>query len=368
MNEDTVYPDGVIDKAAFDEMLSIETHPLLSPDKRIIETSVQDFKIDIAIFEYRLKKMIKDLPEEEQRQILAKKSLWQSLNGKINFLRRKAFGLHNSPYAIAGSLLEPKKAAIIELFGRFHSSEEVHKAILEWGYKVSRQVVEDFRKRHLSEIQVLQDDYKKNYSDNRLSYKKSRLEELLWLYNHRKQIYEDTNSKSDYELLLKTLEQVRREVEPNELRVSIDGQLTINHQVNNHIKKEMLKDMSVNDIIVARVAARMGKSPAFLINSLHNSFYAKFAGFEPADKSLEEDRVVYPSNIVYNWDEIAIKNKELNIKQQELETPPQISEPQKQTNLSLKELLIQKIQDRKQNVNEATDQVNEITKKRKPKK
>ena len=65
-------------------------------------------------------------------------------------------------------------------------------------------------KENITKIKELQENFKKDYSDIRLGYKGSRLEELQYIYNNRKSIYSKSNSREDEKELMTLIESIKK--------------------------------------------------------------------------------------------------------------------------------------------------------------
>jgi AraC-like DNA-binding protein len=207
---------------------------------------------------------------------------------------------------------------ILDLFGKFYSGTEVHKIITtEWKYRtVKYDWVLKFQRENVEMIEQLRDEYQKNVSNVRLVHKRSRLDELSGLYQSRKAKYEQSESREDYKLLLITIEQIRKEIEGQ--RLTIDGHIQVEHEhrIQEHVNTEILKHLNINDLIVSRLCARLKMSPKYLLYRLHQSYYKKFTGFLP--KQTETESVpIYPSSIVYDFDNIHDKMEALELKDAE---------------------------------------------------
>jgi hypothetical protein len=226
---------------------------------------------------------------------------------------------------------------------------------------VNYTTVENFRKRHLDRIKEKQEEYKRDYSDVRLGHKRSRLDELQYLYNHRKQKYEESENKDDYKLLLQTIEQIRKEVEGD--KFTIDGHLTmdVEHTVNLHIQNEVLKNIVINDIIVGRLSARIGVDSRVLINKLHNSYYAKFTGFDTSQADSLDEVPIYPSKFVYNFDDLERHSLELKNKEEDFKRSLPVLEPAQKAHMTdVKSILLEKIRNKKAQINESQQRVDDI--------
>lgn len=355
----SVLPQGVVDGDAYAEYLKIKNSDVMKNCE--VETSDPNTTINLKATTYIMDKKMAHLPEDEQDKLRAQATVLRKLNGKMTSLKRKAFNIkQNGPYSMQESILDGKASELLEYFGRFYSAAEVHQIVTtEWGLDVNFSTIDNFRKRNIDRIKEKQEAYKRDYSDIRLGHKRSRLDELQYLYTHRKAKYESTSSKEDYKLLLQTIEQIRKEVEGDKL--TIDGHLSmdVEHTVNIHIQQEVLKTVVINDIIIGRLAARVGVDSRMLINKLHNSYYSKFTGFQRPDNNLLEDQPIYPSKFVYNFDDLDKQSKQLEEKEKQFEQSlPKLTEGEKEHASDIKQVLIEKIRQKQEQINESKNRLN----------
>jgi hypothetical protein len=201
------------------------------------------------------------------------------------------------------SIFEPVKEQMIELFGRMFTDKEVLEICLtQWKLNVKLNAVNDFRRKHITEINKRIEEHKRTYSDIRLGHKRSRLEELVWLYGKRKRIYEISNKGEDHRLLLSTLDQIKKEAEGDVLR--IDGNLNIGLDVtiSDHINKDLNKTIPIKEIVMARVAAKTNVDPIKLMSYIDQSLYRQVLDVQDAEF---EEMPQYPSLQNYDFDKIS---------------------------------------------------------------
>lgn len=294
------YPVGVIDTVAFDTMVRMKAECQNSPI-RFFETSLDTTVDNNSAWNHIRNKYQGEIPDDELEAMLSQWKEHRSNIGKVQHFTHLAYKTKRTKAII----LDHKYAEILELFGRYLSLTEVHKIVCQdWGMSINAGSLEKFRIEHIAEIQAKQEEYVKTYSNVRLGHKRSRLDELTYLYRDRKSIYELTQKGDDYKLLLQTIEQIRREIEGDKL--TIDGQFSIQVEqtLSYHIQNEILQELNIKQLIVSKVAVRMNKNPLKLMTYLENSTYAKFAGFKKPEVGLMEDKIIYPSQSIYNFNDI----------------------------------------------------------------
>ena len=278
-------------------------------NKKKIYITSDDQEINLASFPHIIKKKIEHLPKQERKEVMELKQVYFDINNKLTAVKRKAFGQRqggNVKEKSKTSLVYNRKEELIEYFGRMFTVNEVLKiANKEWGLPIGKKLLNSFRLEHSEEIEKRIERHKITYSDIRLGVKRSRIEELALLYERQKDKYLQTNAREDYKLLLATIKEIRTEAEGN--RFTIEGKVDVNYEqnINVHLQQEVFQTMNLKEIILGRVAAKMGINPIKLIFSLQNSFYAQFSNvlgdFDPAEG---EGEIVYPSQMNYDFERI----------------------------------------------------------------
>lgn len=297
--------DGVVDFESYRAWRKTLLHPIVG-EKRVIDTS--DGKtIDLGLLQFDLVKRIKHLPEKERNKIMAMKKVYSTIMGRSNVYKKRAFKIspHNGFKGTMTSILDSRKDELIELFGRLFSSKEVLEIInKEWRMKTSLDTVLFFKRNHAQEIAIKIDEFKRSFGDIRLYHKTSRLEELVWLYLQLKQKFQNSKSKEDYNLMLKTLEQIRKESEGEQLHINGSVEVKIEHSLQHQVQQELRKTLPLREIILGRIAAKSGLSPAIFVKSLNDSHYSKFTRFLDGEASDADFDNVFPSTLTYDFDKI----------------------------------------------------------------
>lgn len=309
------YPDWVEDKEAYRKYLSykkvLDDH---NEDIRTYQTSDPDIILNMYAPKYTIEKKIKSLPTREQEKILDWKKKILKVHGKANGLKGVAKGnLKNIKRTSKIHELDALSREAIVLMGRYYSLSELKEYFLsKHKLRVTDKLLRDFREKHKDAIDELRIKFTQDDgSSERLFHKKGRLEMMRDMVRIMYRKFLDTESPSAYDRVLKTLEQFRKEAEnPNLLRVEGSIKHIVEHQLNLHVQQEIFGKMSITDIIIGRVAAQQKVKASYIIERLHNSFYSKHSGFRQSDIGAENENVIYPSSIVYNWQMINDKHTE----------------------------------------------------------
>lgn len=351
-SEEYVYPRGVINTDDYNKYLNYkekwQNHIQRYFKKKNIE-------LDLASPQDKIEKLISnlELSKEEKEKII-------NINSEINFLiktavlyKKRAFGDNRVLLTKEGFIADELSGAtpiIIDLAGRFYKAEEIHRVLCE-DLEVTSITISQIKKvikDNLSKIKSLQEKYQKDYSDVRLAYKRSRLEELQYMYNNRKSVYNKSFNREDEKALMTLLDAVKKEIQ-GDLVVNANVNLQIEEKSNQFIEQEMLKNLNISMFVLARICGRMNVNPNLILSRLAHSRYAQFSGYSPEGLSstADTDVIDYASNIVYNWDSIKQRNEEYIEENKKLAQLPQIDKSAS----SLKEKLMKRLEDAKKPLN-----------------
>lgn len=335
----------VINKQYYDEYIH-KKQELLDDESRFYYAKTDDVKFDFwQPYSYTCFLIRKSNIEDYEVKIIEEKAKeYQGKRNRLSKLKFLAYKSGNNDESTYKGILNPYTAQLLGLFGKFNSVPEVHKIITtQWGLPCSFETVEKFRNNNYELILTEQDKYVKDWSNLKLVYKKSRLDEYSGLYENRKIKYDETQNREDYKLLLQTLEAIRKEVEGE--RLTLDGNLEVNVQqtINLHIQQDVLKNLNILQFIIARVAVRLGLDSAFLMQRLQKSYYSKFTGFEKPDNNRNTDEIYYPSRELYDFDRIEIENAKIVEEEQQVVLPlPEVKEEIIEVKNNLLEVLLRK--------------------------
>lgn len=309
MDKTEVAETMIKDKEAYHEWMRLKHAKILNEGRFL--TASDGIVYNMGNLPHVFRRQIEHLPEKEQKKFLILKDVYQKTLTKANGMKMKAFAYQvgrsrvreaDQEEKFTQNVLYPRKAELIELFGRMFSVKEVHKIVVEeWKLPVSLRAVYVFRTRYIDDITQRIDKFKAEFSDIRLGVKRGRLEELVYLYLSMKEKYEQTQTTFIHKSLLANLEQIRKEVEGDSLRVVGNLELKIEADINQHLKQEVFKSVNINQIIIGRVASRIGVSSAKLIQTLTESFYSSISGIvRPVDEEFLEN-MEYPSAVPYDF-------------------------------------------------------------------
>lgn len=343
-------PEEIVDKKAYIKFKSLSKKSIVNEDREFEASDGSE--INLAWLPHHLKRKISHLPETEQSDILQKKKEYFDVKNNMTVLKRKAYGLKQGTNT--SSLLESRKEAIIELFGKLYSPEDIIKIMNEdWGFEFkSLPMLSKFRKKYKEEINEKIEKFKSEYSDIRLGVKRGRLEELTWMYKSQKDKYKDRQGNESYKLLLQTIESIRKEAEGE--RLTIDGKVDVKYEqgLQEHLNKEIFRTLNIKEIIIGRVAARMGISPTKLIYSLNKSYYSRYSNvLGDYDPEVENEDIVYPSERGYDFERIKKNQRDIRNEFEEAEVIEEDEQQEVDNPEDIKNNLLERIKAKKKKTN-----------------
>ena len=334
------FPEEVVDKKEYVKYIAFSRNPIIK--NHWYETSDGE-NINLRTTPQWIRKYIAHLSPKEQEDVMAKKQEWQRINMKMRAAEAAAFGRRY------GRVGRPKNDSletdIVELLGRMFTIPEVVKIMGEDNEViVTEEQVKQVMKRRLGEIERKREEYRNKVADVRLYNKRPRLEELAWMYGKMKMRYVAYEGIDAYNAMLRTLEQVRKEAEGDQININGSLDVNINVEIQAHIQKEILKTINLKEIILGRIAARMGYDTKKLIASLHNSYYSKFV--QISGEFSPNAEMEYPSLVNYDYNEIERRNANVDdVVDIEAE---EVKDDEKEKANAVREMLLAKIRKQRQ--------------------
>lgn len=209
------------------------------------------------------------------------------------------------------TVLQLRSSEIMDYFGRYYSLQEIRKIIqTEWNFSIATAELQEFFLKYKDKIEKMRTEYVLAGKETRLATDAGRMEVLTKIAWEMEGKFEKTKSIEVSKELRAVIEQIRKEVKGEEIRLTIDGKIDINATIQaNQTVHEALQKLPINMIVIGLTAAKQGINPAQLMGSLANSYYAKFNGF---NKLGDKGELQLPGQYIksYNWEEIRMKNEE----------------------------------------------------------
>ena len=343
-------PPEIVDPVSWKKYLILKESNTL---KRIHVLASDGTEINLMWFPKKLRDTIKHLSIAEQEEILQMYNSRKSTQFAANRLLAVARGSYD--------LARKKKRAerdefeklnvsdvslvddIKELLGKMFTPKEVVRILAE-----SRQIevqldyVQEVLKRHINDIEKLRNDFRNRVQDVRLYSKRPRLEELSWMYTQMKMRYKALRSVDAYNAMLRTLEQIRKEAEGDQIFVNGAIDVNVEAEIKLHIQQTIYKSINLKEIILGRVAARMNWDLPKLVAGLHNSYYARFIpGNDEYDPNAEME---YPSSMNYDFNFIQHEHEKSGIDEVEDVKAEPITDEERASSEAIKQLFLERIE------------------------
>lgn len=214
------------------------------------------------------------------------------------------------------NVLNFRKGDILELFGSYRSIDQVYETIkTDWGFSLTRGKLQDFYYENLPDIQERRVRFQSQEKDFYLSTGTGRIESLSYLFTEVMKLFDQTKQIKYSSEIRGIIEQVRKEVKGDEIRLTIDGKIDITATVQaNRTIQDFNQRLPINLFIVSLVAAKKGINPMSLMAQLGNSFYSNYNGFNKMAEEGEEMKL--PSHFInsYDWNEIENMHKDKETK------------------------------------------------------
>lgn len=266
------------------------------------------------------------LPEDEKQEFIELEKKARSATGKINGWRNKF--LPPVREVDRRSLFDEYSSQILEMLGRGWTAQEVHAELLKQGVDIPYRTIFDYHTKNRAQVAELRNKFNEGINDVSLSNKRSRLERLNYLYHEVNQDFEKCNTPLLRGNLSRELrgiiEQARKEVEGENLKLTVEGNIDVNATLGAAIESNKLfYGLTIQQMVISRVAARLHLPSQYLIDRLAHSFYAKHNGYR-TNEDLRT-KPLYPTSVPYDIlsEEMVKKNAQWEEKQKTLE----ISEP-----------------------------------------
>lgn len=360
-SEQYIYPKGVINIEDYNNYL-VFSDKWKNHIQRFYKTKDKK-EIDLAQSPDKVQEIIKPLklPKNEVELITKINNEIYFLVQKATLFKKRAFGsnvVNLTEQGFVPDELSGCSPMIIELAGRFYKAEEIHQVLCE-DMEITSVTISQIKnviKENITKIKELQENFKKDYSDVRLGYKRSRLEELQYIYNNRKSIYAKSQNREDEKQLISIMENIKREIQ-GDLVINGTLNLQIEEKANDYIQREMLKSMNISMFILARIAGKMNINPLMILSRLAHSRYAQFTGFseDGLSPTAISDEISYASSITYNWGKIESQNAIILEENEKMAELPKLTSGKRV--LSLKEKLLETLQKAKEPLNKGKENI-----------
>lgn len=342
-------PPEITDPVAWKKYLVMKESATL---KRIHVLASDGTEINLMWFPRTLRENTKHLSTSEREEILEMYAARRKVQLTANRLlavargsfelarkrRREERGEFDALNCSDVTLVEDIK----ELLGKMFTPKEVVRILAESReIQVELEYVQDVLKRFINDIEKRREEFRNRVQDVRLYSKRPRLEELSWMYTQMKTRYKALRSNDAYNSMLRTLEQIRKEAEGDQIFVNGAIDVNVETEIRLHIQQTIYKSVNLKEIILGRVAARMNWDLAKLVAGLHNSYYARF--MPTNDEYDPQAEMEYPSSMNYDFNRIQHEHAVSGVDEVEDVKAEPLSEQERTSSEAIKQLFLQRI-------------------------
>jgi hypothetical protein len=203
------------------------------------------------------------------------------------------------------SILSLRGPELIELFGKFFTINEIQQIVLDkWGFSIEQPYLKKFYVDNKDKIDKKRAAYILEGKELRLATDTGRLQLLSNMAFELERKFEKSKELNVSKELRAIVEQIRKEVKGEEIRLTVDGRIDIQATIQaNQTLDEALKKLPINMIVIGMVAAKQGINPASVMALLGSSYYSRYNGFS---KLHDHNAVELPGKYIktFDWDNI----------------------------------------------------------------
>lgn len=207
---------------------------------------------------------------------------------------------------------------IVKLFGEMNGVDDVQKILKEEKkIKLTQKELQAIFAKKKAEIESKRAVFLASSNQYKVATEAGRLQIINTIiidlqHRYQKYLAEEKEEKAlIFEREIRNmLEQVRKEVKGNELKLTVDGKIdivaTLHGQEN---VSRVFRTLPINSIIIGLVAAKSGLDPTVLVHQLATSYYKDFNGFNKT--ILGREKIMLPGDLIRaaNWEELEKQNK-----------------------------------------------------------
>lgn len=202
---------------------------------------------------------------------------------------------------------------IVKLFGEMNGVDDVQKILKEEKkIKLTQKELQAIFAKKKAEIESKRAVFLASSNQYKVATEAGRLQIINTIiidlqHRYQKYLAEEKEEKAlIFEREIRNmLEQARKEVKGNELKLTVDGKIdivaTLHGQEN---VSRVFRTLPINSIIIGLVAAKSGLDPTVLVHQLATSYYKDFNGFNKT--ILGREKIMLPGDLIRaaNWEEL----------------------------------------------------------------
>ena len=207
---------------------------------------------------------------------------------------------------------------IVKLFGEMNGVDDVQKILKEEKkIKLTQKELQAIFAKKKAEIESKRAVFLASSNQYKVATEAGRLQIINTViidlqHRYQKYLAEEKEEKAlIFEREIRNmLEQARKEVKGNELKLTVDGKIdivaTLHGQEN---VSRVFRTLPINSIIIGLVAAKSGLDPTVLVHQLATSYYKDFNGFNKT--ILGREKIMLPGDLIRaaNWEELERQNQ-----------------------------------------------------------
>ena len=207
---------------------------------------------------------------------------------------------------------------IVKLFGEMNGVDDVRKILKEEKkIKLTQKELQAIFAKKKAEIESKRAVFLASSNQYKVATEAGRLQIINTIiidlqHRYQKYLAEEKEEKAlIFEREIRNmLEQARKEVKGNELKLTVDGKIdivaTLHGQEN---VSRVFRTLPINSIIIGLVAAKSGLDPTVLVHQLATSYYKDFNGFNKT--ILGREKIMLPGDLIRaaNWEELEKQNQ-----------------------------------------------------------
>lgn len=207
---------------------------------------------------------------------------------------------------------------VVKLFGEMNGVDDVQKILKEEKkIKLTQKELQAIFAKKKAEIESKRAVFLASSNQYKVATEAGRLQIINTIiidlqHRYQKYLAEEKEEKAlIFEREIRNmLEQARKEVKGNELKLTVDGKIdivaTLHGQEN---VSRVFRTLPINSIIIGLVAAKSGLDPTVLVHQLATSYYKDFNGFNKT--ILGREKIMLPGDLIRaaNWEELEKQNQ-----------------------------------------------------------
>lgn len=285
---------------------------------RVVIFLNRKFDLSLPLFKGYLHK----IKEEEGQEYLERHKKYSIMRKEMTKLE-SALGILPDGQKTPFEIMTIYKDQILEMLGKDLTATEISIVLKKKGEKVHPREIRKFQLQHYEEVQDMRKKWREDLSDLSISVKKSRLNKLNYLLIDLYELYKNAGLSMRLNIskeIRGILEQARKEVEGEELKLTVSGKIDVEATINHYMRDSgLLQGLTIQQLVISRISSRLGLNSQYFMDRLAYSFYAKWNGFRKNDDL--KTKPIYPS--ASNYDILDLERKSKDLVEHERQKYPQ---------------------------------------------